>query len=38
MKAFVLNADQPDIDSLADQMADFEWNGVRPTLQLNEKE
>jgi AcrR family transcriptional regulator len=30
VKAFVVNADHPDIDSLADQMADFEWNGVRP--------
>ena len=30
VKAFVLNADSPDIDALADQMADFEWNGVRP--------
>jgi AcrR family transcriptional regulator len=29
VKAFVLNADHPDIDGLADQMADFEWNGVR---------
>ena len=38
VKAFVLNADQPDIDSLADQMADFEWNGVRPVPALNEKE
>ena len=31
VKAFVLNADDPDIVALADQMADFEWNGVRPT-------
>jgi AcrR family transcriptional regulator len=38
VKAFVLNADHPDIDSLADQMADFEWNGVRPAPELNEKE
>jgi AcrR family transcriptional regulator len=38
VKAFVLNADQPDIDSLAKQMADFEWNGVRPTPGLNDKE
>lgn len=30
VKAFVLSVDQPDIDALADQMADFEWNGVRP--------
>lgn len=30
VKAFVLNAEHPDIDRLADQMADFEWNGVRP--------
>jgi AcrR family transcriptional regulator len=29
VKAFVLNDDHPDIDRLADQMADFEWNGVR---------
>ncbi len=29
VKAFVLNADHPDIDGLADQMADFAWNGVR---------
>ena len=29
VKAFVLDADEPDIDGLADQMADFEWNGVR---------
>jgi AcrR family transcriptional regulator len=31
VKAFVLNAEHPDIDGLADQMADFEWNGVRPS-------
>jgi AcrR family transcriptional regulator len=31
VKAFVLNTDHPDIDGLADQMADFEWNGVRPS-------
>lgn len=31
VKAFVLNADSPDIDGLADHMADFEWNGVRPS-------
>jgi AcrR family transcriptional regulator len=30
VKAFVLSAEHPDIDGLADQMADFEWNGVRP--------
>jgi AcrR family transcriptional regulator len=30
VKAFVLNTENPDIDGLADQMADFEWNGVRP--------
>ena len=30
VKAFVLNTEHPDIDGLADQMADFEWNGVRP--------
>ena len=30
VKAFVLGVDHPDIDALADQMADFEWNGVRP--------
>jgi AcrR family transcriptional regulator len=30
VKAFVLDVDHPDIDGLADQMADFEWNGVRP--------
>jgi len=29
VKAFVLSAEHPDIDGLADQMADFEWNGVR---------
>ena len=31
VKAFVLNTERPDIDGLADQMADFEWNGVRPS-------
>ena len=31
VKAFVLNTENPDIDGLADQMADFEWNGVRPS-------
>jgi AcrR family transcriptional regulator len=31
VKAFVLNTEHPDIDGLADQMADFEWNGVRPS-------
>jgi hypothetical protein len=25
-----LGDDNPDLDSLAEQMADFEWNGVRP--------
>jgi hypothetical protein len=30
VKTFVLNTEHPDIDGLADQMADFEWNGVRP--------
>jgi hypothetical protein len=30
VKAFVLGVDTPDLDALADQMADFEWNGVRP--------
>ena len=30
VKAFVLSVDTPDLDGLADQMADFEWNGVRP--------
>ena len=30
VKAFVLGDDNPDLDSLAEQMADFEWNGVRP--------
>ena len=29
VKAFVLDADAPDVDALADQMADFAWNGVR---------
>jgi len=29
VKAFVLTTDHPDINGLADQMADFEWNGVR---------
>ena len=29
-KAFVLGVDTPDLDGLAEQMADFEWNGVRP--------
>ena len=32
VKAFVLTADHPDIDALADHMADFEWNGVRPGI------
>jgi AcrR family transcriptional regulator len=32
VKAFVLNAVNPDLDALADQMADFEWNGVRPAI------
>ena len=30
VKTFVLSVEEPDIDRLADQMADFEWNGVRP--------
>ena len=30
VKTFVLSVEEPDIDQLADQMADFEWNGVRP--------
>lgn len=30
VRAFVLGAEQPPLDLLADQMADFEWNGVRP--------
>jgi AcrR family transcriptional regulator len=38
VKAFVLNAENPDIDGLAEQMADFEWNGVRPALEPKEKE
>jgi AcrR family transcriptional regulator len=38
VKAFVLNAEHADIDGLADQMADFEWNGVRPPPERNEKE
>ena len=38
VKAFVLSVDDPDVDGLADQMADFEWNGVRPAPELNEKE
>jgi AcrR family transcriptional regulator len=29
VKTFVLIVEQPDIDGLADQMADFEWIGVR---------
>jgi hypothetical protein len=29
VKAFVLGDDDPDLDGLAEQMADFEWNGVR---------
>ena len=33
VKAFVLGADNPDLDSLAEQMADFEWNGVRPAAR-----
>jgi TetR/AcrR family fatty acid metabolism transcriptional regulator len=33
VKAFVLAADNPDLDSLAEQMADFEWNGVRPAAR-----
>jgi AcrR family transcriptional regulator len=28
VQAFVLTDDHPDIERLADQMADFEWNGV----------
>lgn len=32
VKAFVLGVDTPDLDGLADQMADFEWNGVRPAV------
>jgi AcrR family transcriptional regulator len=31
VKAFVLNTEHPDIDGLAEQMADFEWSGVRPS-------
>ena len=30
VKAFVLGVDKPDLENLAEQMADFEWNGVRP--------
>lgn len=30
VKAFVLGVETPDLDGLAEQMADFEWNGVRP--------
>ena len=30
VKTFVLHSEQPDIDTLADQMADFEWSGVAP--------
>ena len=30
VKTFVVGTEQPDLDALADQMADFEWNGVRP--------
>lgn len=30
VKTFVLHTEQPDIDTLADQMADFEWSGVAP--------
>jgi hypothetical protein len=30
VKTFVLGVEQPDIDGLAEQLADFEWNGVRP--------
>jgi AcrR family transcriptional regulator len=33
VKAFVLGADNPDLDSLAEQMADFEWNGVCPAAR-----
>lgn len=33
VKAFVLGVDNPDLDSLAEQMADFEWNGVRPAAR-----
>lgn len=32
VKTFVLHADHPDLDALADHMADFEWNGVRPDI------
>ena len=38
VKAFVLSVDHPDIDGLADQIADFEWNGVRPARAPNEQE
>ena len=38
VKAFVLGADNPDLDSLAEQMADFEWNGVQPGGALRTKE
>jgi AcrR family transcriptional regulator len=38
VKAFVLSVDQPDIDALANQMADFAWNGVRPARAPNEQE
>jgi AcrR family transcriptional regulator len=30
VRTFVLGTEQPPLDLLADQMADFEWNGVRP--------
>ena len=33
VKAFVLGVETPDLDGLADQMADFEWNGVRPAAR-----
>jgi len=32
VKAFVLDAEDPDLDDLANLAADFEWNGVRPTI------
>jgi len=33
VKSFVLDAAEPDLDALADQMADFEWSGVRPATR-----
>jgi hypothetical protein len=30
VKTVVLGVDHPEIDGLADQMDDFEWNGMRP--------